>query len=150
MNSTHKDYVVFFSPGSFVAESSEREISEWSTAEAVRMAATITERYGAMPYGFRFEKRLAVEVEPGKFADVKQAPIAKSRMHYICCKVETLAQLQARADANERILVSNAESNGWKAIVTTTKGWRWSQPFQGDDVNVDADGLITDRAADYQ
>ena len=47
-------YVQFFSPGTFVAETSTRTIDSWSVTTALKMAGKVTERYGATPYGFKF------------------------------------------------------------------------------------------------
>lgn len=123
-----KHYVTFLSPGTFVAEQSTKEIGSWDVEQAKKMAGGVEERYSAVPYGFYFTTR---ERGPDDF-DSKQT--ARSQMHYINCKVETLAEIEARNDPKESILRSNMRCNGWDKIVVTTKGWRWTQPLESGDV----------------
>lgn len=134
-----KHYVTFYSPGTFVAEESTREIDSWDVAKARAMADSIVERYGAQPYGFQFSTRArgANDFDPKE--------VARSPMHYVHCKVETLAEIEARNDPKEDILRSNMRANGWKKIVVTTRGWRWTQPLKDGDVVLAA---ALDRAAE--
>jgi hypothetical protein len=124
-----KHFVTFYSPGTFMAENSVKEIEAWDVKVAQRMADEITERYNAIPYGFRFHTmtRQAGEWEP--------KCTATSPMYYMPhCKVETLAEIEARNDPKEEILRSNMRGNGWDKIVVTTKGWRWTQPLLANEV----------------
>lgn len=125
--------VTFYSPGTFVSEVSERPIREWSTAEALRIAATIEERYGARPYAFRFST-----AETG----------AKSGMHFINPKIRLLEEIEAAADPAESILVSNMRGNGWPIVAETCTPWRNTAPFEPDAVAVNADGVIVRRGDD--
>jgi hypothetical protein len=121
-------FVTFYSPGTFVAEETTKPIDSWSVDDAVAMAALITERYNAKPYGFRFTTR-------GREAgDLDSKQIAASPMHYIGGKIETIEEVFLRNDPSESILRSNMECNGYKRIWTSTQGWRWTQPLQDDDV----------------
>lgn len=52
-----KHFVIFYSPGTFVHETTEKEIAAWNTQAAMDMARGIKERYGATPYGFQFITR---------------------------------------------------------------------------------------------
>lgn len=52
-----KHFVTFFSPGTFVSETSEKPIDSWDVDTAVEMSTQILERHGARPYGFRFSTR---------------------------------------------------------------------------------------------
>lgn len=131
MSKLVKHYVEFFSPGTFVAETSEREIKSWDIAAATKMALKISERYGATPYGFRFTTRQRGDDD----FDSKQT--AKSPMYYLGGKVETLAQVKARATDKDSILISNMEGNGWKRIITNDNSWRWTQPLDDSDVVLD-------------
>lgn len=125
-------FVTFYSPGTFMAEESTKPIESWDVAEAVKMARKIKERYGASPYGFQFSTR-----ERGE-RDLDSREAARSGLHYLGdhVKVETLAEIEARNLPSEQILRSNMRSNGWDKVVTTTKGWKWTQPLRKGDTVV--------------
>lgn len=123
-----RHFVTFFSPGTFFAEQSEFPIDSWDVEEAKEMSKSVKERHGAAPYGFCFSTR---ERGPD---DLDSQVTESSNMYYINCKVETLAELIVRNDPREAILRSNMEGNGWDKIVTTTKGFRWTQPLKEGDV----------------
>jgi hypothetical protein len=120
-----KHFVEFFSPGSFVAENSTKPIDSWDVDKAVAMSKKVTERYGATPYAFRFVTR-----SRGK-NDLDSTITKTSGMYYMNCKVQTVKDLDPVAD---EILISNMKCNKWDKIVTTTKGYRWSQPLNKGDV----------------
>jgi hypothetical protein len=125
-------FVTFYSPGTFVAETSTKPIEAWNVDDAVAMASLITERYNAKPYGFRFTTR-------GRGPDdLDSKEIASSPMHYIGGKVETLEEVEARNSPDEDILRFNMRCNGYKRIWTATQGWKWTQPLSDDDVVIDA------------
>lgn len=124
-----KHFVRFFSPGTLVAESSDVPIDSWDVEAARVMSGSVEERHGAVPYGFMFLTR----TRGPKDLDSKISK--KSKMYYINCKKETLAEIEARALPSERILLENMRGNGWDAVVTTTRGWKWTQPLcKGDKV----------------
>ena len=123
-----KHFVTFYSPGTFVAETTERPIPSWDVTEAQRMARSIKERYGATPYAFRFSTRSRGA------KDLDSRVTRTSGFYYLHGKVETLAEIEARNDPNERILRDNMRGNGWDRVVTNTKGYRWTQPLEKDDV----------------
>lgn len=123
-------FVTFYSPGTFVAEDRTQEIPEWDVKLAVKLSKKIVERYGARPYGFRFTTRTRGP------KDLDSKVTATSPMHYIGCKVETLAEIEARNDPKEKILRENMRNNNWDRVVVTTSGWRWTQPLQKGDVVV--------------
>lgn len=126
-----KHFVTFLSPGTFVAEDTTNEIGSWDVEAAKEMARGITERYGATPYGFYFTTRNRGD------ADFEPSTSAKSCLYYLGGKVETLAEVKARATADDRILISNMEGNGWSRIITNDNSWRWTQPLQATDVVLD-------------
>lgn len=121
-------YVEFFSPGTFVAETSVKPVESWDVDAAVEMARSIQERHGATPYGFRFTTRGREDDE----LDSRQ--IAKSGMYYLGGKVETLAEVEARNDPTEEILRSNMRSNDFARIITNTNSWKVTQPLHDGDV----------------
>ena len=122
-----KHFVTFYSPGTMFAETTTKEIESWDVDLAVQMSKDILERYGATPYGFQFITR-------GREPDeLDSKVIAKSGMYYLGGKVETLEEIEARNDPNERILRSNMRSNRWDRVWTSTKGWKTTQPLNDED-----------------
>lgn len=123
-----KHFVTFFSPGTFVSETTQKPIDAWDVEAAKAMARQVKERYGATPYGFQFSTR-------GRGPDdLDSKTIKKSPMYYLGGKVETLAQVKKRATDKERILVSNMEGNRWKRIITNDNSWRITLPLEKGDV----------------
>jgi hypothetical protein len=146
-----KIYAVFYSPGTFVSESSEREVSNADPAEAVRIAGGIKERYNAMPFGFRFETRLvAGDIDDGLGGKLKVQPrtLETSGMHYINGTPETLDQVRERADPRESILLSNMEGNSMPIVVSGCSPYKWTHEFTADSVVVNAAGIIIERGDD--
>ncbi len=123
-----KHFVTFYSPGTFVAEANVEEIDSWDVDEAQRRAKKVKQRYGAIPYCFQFSTRTRGP------DDLDSHVSKKSPMYFINCKVETLAEVEARNDPNEAILRSNMRGNNWDRIAITVKGWKWMQPVGPDDV----------------
>jgi hypothetical protein len=62
---------------------------------------------------------------------------AKSPLYFLGGEVQTLEQIAARGDADERILLQNMRGNGWDRVVVNTNSWRWTQPLEKDDVVLD-------------
>lgn len=131
MSRVEKHFVTFYSPGTFVAETTVKEIDSWDTDQAVKLADEITERHGATPYGFRFSTRMREEND----LDSKEA--SRSNLYYLGGKIETLQDVEARNDPNERILLSNMRANGWGKIVVNYNSWKWTQPLEAEDVVLD-------------
>lgn len=123
-----KHFVTFFSPGTFMAESTTKPIHTWNIAKAKSMAETIEERYNAVPYAFQFTTRTRGP------DDLDSKVTATSPTYYLHCKVETLEEIEARADPKENILRSNMRINEWNKVVVTTRGWKWTQPLRDGDV----------------
>ncbi len=121
-----QDFVRFFSPGTFVAESTTKEIASWNVTKALEMMADIEERYGARPYGFQFftKKRGWRDFEPKE--------VKRSGMYYVNCKVQTVEDIEAEGPASA-ILLQNMKANGWDKVVSSTKGWSWTQPLREGD-----------------
>lgn len=123
-----KHFVTFFSPGTFMAEESTKPIDAWDVETAKVMARDIKERYGAKPYGFQFSTRSRSD------ADLDSSVSAESPMYYLGGKVETLAEVKARATTDDRILISNMECNGWDRVITNDNSWRVTRPLNPTDV----------------
>jgi hypothetical protein len=126
-----KHFVEFFSPGTFVAETTTREIESWNVEQAMRIADTITERYGATPYAFQFITRERSD------EDLDSKIVKRSPTYYLGGKVETLAEVEARNDPSERILRENMRGNHYDRIITNTNSYRFTQPLREDDVVLD-------------
>jgi hypothetical protein len=144
-----KHYVTFYSPGTFFAETTTREIAEWSPALACAMATEVKERYGARPYGFQFETRACAPDAPDGSGGVipgAQKKMSESPRYFIAGRVETLADVEARATPDDEILLSNMRCNRWGRIITTTNGYRATQPFETGSINVDSDGNVLEIA----
>lgn len=131
MKTVQKHFVTFYSPGTFISEESTLPISKWDTAKAVKMSRGITERYKAKPFGFRFTTR----TRGSKDLDSKET--AQSPLYYLGGKVETLAEVKARATDKDRILISNMEGNGYERIITNTNSWKFTAPLMPTDVVLD-------------
>lgn len=120
-------FVTFYSPGTFVAEDSTKPVTAWNVEEALALARDILERHNARPYGFCFTTRARAD------ADLDSKEIARSGMYFLGGKVETLAEVEARNDPADRILIANMRDNGLDRIITNTNSWRWTQPFRDGD-----------------
>lgn len=123
-----KHFVTFYSPGTFVCETSEKPIDSWDIETAKNMARKIKERYSATPFGFQFSTRSRAENELDSHVS------NTSPMYYLGGKVETLEEVKARATEKDRILISNMEGNGWNRIITNDNSWRITQPLYDKDV----------------
>jgi len=121
-------FVTFYSPGTFVAETTTREIESWDIEKAKSLAEDIVERYNAKPYGFRFLTR---EREDG---DLDSHTSAQSNLYYLKGRIRTLEEVERTANPDERILLSNMRANGWNRVVETTTPWKWTQPLEDSDV----------------
>jgi hypothetical protein len=123
-----KHFVVFFSPGTFVAEQTQKEIDSWDVEKAKKMARTIKERYGAIPYGFQFITR------ERKDTDLDSKESKRSGMYFLGGVIWTLASLKARNDPKDRVLILNMETNHWNKVVVNNNSYTWAQILKGEDV----------------
>jgi len=124
-----KHFVIFFSPGTLLAEQTQKPIESWDVEKAVEMSREITERYNAKPYGFCFVTR---ERKP---RDLDSKEVERSTMYYLGGAVFTLDELKAQNDPEDRILIQNMECNGWNRVVINKNSWKWTQPLsEGDEV----------------
>ena len=131
MIAVQQHFVTFYSPGTFTAEQSTKPIPSWDVDAAMAMARSVEERYGAVPYGFRFTTR-------GREADeLDSREIAKSNFYYLGGRIETIDDVRRRGDPKETVLLCNMECNGWDRIVVNDNSWRWTQPLNAGDVVLD-------------
>lgn len=122
-----KHFVTFFSPGTFVAETSAYPIDSWDVEQAIGISRSIKERYGATPYGFQFSTR-----ERGS-RDLDSKVSATSGTYYLGGRIDTLADVQKRADPKEKILLANMKCNGIERIIVNDNSWRFSGEFKDGD-----------------
>lgn len=123
-----KHFVTFYSPGTFVTEQTTKPIDSWDTDKAVEMSKDIVERYGATPYCFRFSTKEREE------KDFDSKVTKESSNYFLGGEVFTVEQLKALKNKEHKILISNMEGNGWKRTIINTNSYRWTQPFNDDDV----------------
>jgi hypothetical protein len=126
-----KHFVTFYSPGTFIAEDTTLEAPSWDVKWAAEKAREICARHAAKPYGFQFTTRSRGP------EDLDSEVSATSPLYYLGGKVETLAEVKARATPDDSILVSNMECNGFDRIITNNNSWRWTQPLRDTDVVLD-------------
>lgn len=136
-----KHFVIFYSPGTFVAEEDAKEISSWDVNEAMEMAHTIRQRYGAIPYGFKFTTR---ERESEDF-DSKET--SRSHMYFLGGRIETLAEVEARNDPKEEILRSNMRGNGYDRILVNENSYRSTTPLMKNDVVLNWKPRVKEKAS---
>lgn len=132
-----KHYVVFYSPGTFVSETTSRPIEAWDVAAAVRLSRDIIERHQARPYGFRFETRLVAEpVDDGEGGVLQVTPklVEESGTYFLGGHLLTYHEVEARNEEGERILRSNMRSSDWCIVVVNDNSWRSMIPFGEQDV----------------
>ena len=114
-----KHYVTFYSPGSFMPESTSKEIDAWSVDLAVHYAKNIKERHGATPYGFNFK---TMESDGWSPKTVKE-----SGMYYLGGRLMKLIDIP---DTKENsILRDNMRFNNYEYVIENTNSWKIILPF---------------------
>lgn len=96
-----KHFVTFYSPGTFVSESTTKEIPSWDTALACEMAKDIVERHGATPYAFVFTTRDRADSE------LDSKVTKTSNKFYLGGVVKTYEDIVAEKDPKNDILEFN-------------------------------------------
>jgi hypothetical protein len=122
-----KHFVEFLSPGTFVSESTSREIPSWDVDTAVKMSQSIAERHNSKPYGFRFITR-----EQG-IEDLDSKVTKTSGIYFLGGKIETIEEIEKRNDPDEKILRSNMRNNGYDRVIVNTNSWKITLPFTDQD-----------------
>lgn len=126
-----KHFVTFYSPGSFVSETTEKEIDSWDVEKAKEMARNIKERHGATPYGFRFSTRGREDNE------LDSKILNRSNMYYLGGKIRHLDFIIIENNPDEKTLIWNMKMNGWDRVVENTNSYKITQPLEKDDVVLD-------------
>ena len=126
-----KHFVTFYSPGTFMPEMTEKPIDNWDVEAAKQMALTVSERYNATPYAFKFTTR-------GRGPDdLDSKVIRSSNLYYLGGRIETREEVEARNDPKEEILRSNMRGNDIKRIIINDNSWRFTGALRDDDVVLD-------------
>lgn len=140
-----KHYVEFFSPGSFISETSTKEISSWDTRKAVELSRNIQERYGASPYGFKFITKIEHPPIPdgeGGMLEVQPKIVDTSGIYYLGGELETYDDFANRNDPKDSILLSNMRCNDWWIVIVNTNSYKFTQPFYQNSFIVDDFGKV--------
>lgn len=123
-----KHFVIFYSPGTFVSETTEREIDSWDVEQAMDVARTIKERHGATPYGFCFITRSRADDE------LDSKVTERSNMYFLGGTVRHLDFIILENKPDEQILISNMRNNGWDRVIENCNSYKITQPLKKDDV----------------
>ena len=144
------NYVIFLSPGTFVSETSKKEIDGWDIKEALKISKKITERHNAKPYGFRFEqyKSLPPVKSDGETFNVEQKFVKSSGTYYITGKILNLGDIPDTKE-NE-ILRSNMRCSKIKAVIENKNSYKFTGEFGDKDTLVDWNGNILDKGSNYK
>lgn len=133
-----KHFVQFLSPGTFSSESTVKEIDSWDIEKAKLMSQSIVERYGARPYGFRFFTE-----EKSNNESAAQVT-ATSGIYFLGGTLLSLADIIARNDPNDQILISNMQMNSYDFVIVNENSYKITLPFS------DNDHLLTQAIDDDQ
>lgn len=131
-----KHFVTFMSPGTFVAETTTKEIESWDIDKAIEMSKGIVERHNAKPYGFYFTTRARGE------NNLDSRVIDESPMYYLGGVVRTADELEEENNPEYRILIENMRSNGWKRVIINNNSYEWVQPLMDSDVVLEYNSSI--------
>jgi hypothetical protein len=126
-----KHFVEFYSPGTFIPESTTLPIDSWIVDKAVEMSHHIVERHSACPFGFRFSTRTREE------NDFDSKVTNTSPMHYLGGKIVTTEEVLAGTDPAEEILRKNVEYNDIKRLIINTNSWKFTAKLEDDDIVLD-------------
>lgn len=121
-------FVTFYSPGTFVDETTSKPIDSWDVDKAKEMARAITERYSATPFAFSFSTR------GRKDDELDSRELATSPMYYLGGEIFTIDQIRERGNPDERILLANMEGNGYDRVIFNHNSWRTVKPLFDNDI----------------
>lgn len=121
-------FVTFYSPGTLFPEETTKPIDTWNVEAALLLAAAITERHGAKPYAFAFSTRSR---GPN---DLDSKVTARSHFYFLGGKILTRADIAARNDPSDEILLKNMEYSDIPRVVENTNSWKVTVPLGPQDV----------------
>lgn len=136
INSRAQHFVTFYSPGTFVSETTRHELDGWNVDAAVQLARDVVVRHGARPYGFRFSTEVKEVVYTKGVPDIK-TKAETSPMYFLGGTVETLEQIEDRNLKSEEILRSNMRCNGYDRVLVNTNSYKSTWPLNKDDIVLD-------------
>lgn len=143
--------VTFYSPGTFMSESSTFDVDDWDIKNAVTLSEKVTERYGAKPYAFAFQTyHVLPDITDADGVKYKVEPkfVTKSGLFFLGGKLETYDDVVARKDPKESILRDNMRFNGMWIVCINTNSYKSTLPFNETDSIVDAAGSIVESGDD--
>ena len=122
-------FVTFLTPGALVSNPSTRPIDRWDVTLAVNACKEMACRTNRMPpYAFFFTTR-------GRTTDeLDSRETARSGRYFIHGRIETLQEVEDRADPGDNILLDNMRVNRWTKVVRNFPGYPWTTPLQEGDV----------------
>jgi hypothetical protein len=124
-------FVEFLSPGTFVSESTQKEIDSWDVEQAKEMARSIKERHNATPYGFRFITR-----ERGD-NDLNSKITETSGTYFLGGVVRHIDFVILENKPDEQTLIWNMKMNKIDRVITNTNSWKTTMEFRDNDVLLD-------------
>lgn len=125
-----KHFVVFYSPGTFFDEQTERPVDKWDVEKATTLAHDISECHGATPFGFQFVTRGRTD------KDLDSKVIKRSAMYHLGGKIMSLSQVKKEMP-DQKILIGNMENNGWNKIIININSWKHTCVFGDKDTLLD-------------
>lgn len=111
-------FVRFYAPGSFVA-------NDWT--ETVDTLEPLAVKWPDRAYAFTLHERIDVMDGPETFTG-KARQIGPTYYHPDS-KVLTQAEVAARCDSRDSILLANMRCNKWDAVIYSRWG-NWPQPYE--------------------
>lgn len=126
-----KHFVTFYSPGTFLMETDQREIEAWDVDAAVELAKSIDQRYGARPHSFKFSTSHRAE------DDWQPKIVEESPLYILGGTVKAIADLEAENDPSNEIAIANMRRNGIERVVDNRNSYKSMLPLRDGDVLLD-------------
>lgn len=147
---TKKYYLVtYYSPGSFVSETSSARFKNFNLASFVKRAKSISERHGSKPYGFTVEEKeepVSMPVVEGFKVEVEPNTLSSSGTYYITGNLIFYDDIKNNKE--KAILASNLYNNSLGIGIENCNSWKFTGDFERNDFIVDWDGKIVRSGTD--